>query len=464
MNVLYFALDTLRADHLGCYGYAKPTSPNIDSIARKGILFKNSFSHTNCTQPGFTTISTGMYSITHDIIAHDGPVGVREGLLMTPEILKRLGYVTLAVDNLVHMREWLGRGYDDYRSITAPDESPCNARAEAVAAETIKMLEKYKDERFFLFVHFWDPHQPYGPPPEHDIFYEASEEDRSRRSEGLKEWRKSRFTGSMNPGYSDPERIIALYDGEIHYADECVGKILRKLEELHLDDTLVVVFSDHGEILNEPQCTILGQPVRFSHLDLYDNCIRVPLVFYHPKRFPRAKILPQMVQHIDILPTVLGIIGAKPEMPYELEGLNLLPLIEGKANETRDWIELSEHTYQAKRGVRTLEWKFLRIEHDSVACRYGRPRKELYDLKYDPEETQNVIDVFPDVASELESKLDNWIQCQLDKWQKPDPMLIQPIVNMGMTSLMQALRSIRTGTVVEEVEGLKWQQGVAFGR
>ncbi len=469
MNIIYLAVDTLRSDHLSCYGYSKLTGPNIDKISDKGVRFANSFSHSNCTQPGFTTISTGMYPITHNIIAHDGSAELQPGLLTTPEILKQLGYCTLAVDNLIHMRSWLGRGYDDYRSTTKADENPCNAKAEQVADMAIELIAQYKKDPFFLFIHFWDPHQPYRPPSNHDIFYTGTDEEaRDPNNKSLDLWRKSLFGGKSyleRTKYTDAERIISLYDGEINYVDKQIGRILQKIKDLELTEkTLLVIFSDHGEIMNEPNSTLLGQAVRFCHLDLYDNVLRTPLILYHPERLPQGLVFDQLVQHVDILPTVLGIVGKKPNIEYELEGINLLPLIKGETSQTRDWIEISEHSYQPRCGIRTKEWKFIRIEHDSLALGYGRPPKELYNLQNDPEELQNVADVYPEITSKMEAILENWTQSQLTKWNKLNPFLTQPLTNMGLETIKHLLTNIRKGSQAEDGIGLRYQQGVHFKR
>lgn len=465
LNVMLIALDTLRSDYLGCYGHSKPTSPNIDELAERGICFANSFSHTNCTLPGFTTIMTGMYSITHDVIAHDPPVPIQSGLLTAPEIFKRLGYKTLAADNLKHMRPWLGRGYDEYRSPTDPETSPARAAAEDVERIAMALLEEYRHEDFFLFVHYWDPHQPYLPPPEHDKFYQGTEEDsRDPSNRSLKAWRSSYFMGrTYRPEITDADRIISLYEGEVHRCDASVGRLLEKLEELDIsDETLVVLLSDHGEIMNEPNCTFLGQPVRFCHLDLYDNVLRTPFILYHPSRLPRGKVLEPLVQHVDVLPTILAILEEEPPTKYELEGINLLPIIDGEREETRDWIELSEHTYQAKRGVRTREWKFLRIEHASIGLSKGRALFELYNLRDDPEELKNVVDVWPEVAAELEGLLEEWTQRQISKWEKTNPFLTQPISSMGIESAKNTIMRIRRDSTLPEKVGIREQTGVSF--
>ncbi len=444
MNILFIAVDTLKADHMGCYGYGKDTTPNIDMLASKGVRFSECFSHTNCTQPGFTTMFSGMYSITHDIISHDivtrgkGYVEINRDVHLFPEILKKHGYKTLAADNLASMRPWFKRGYDEY-VYTTPDGKPeCMADAKDVSDIAVRLLEKHKGEKFFLFVHFWDPHQPYEPPEEFDRFYHGGNPKNPGNHE-LDLWRRSLFGGSLFPGITDPEYIISKYDGEIAYADEHVGQVLKALDKWGLrEDTLIVLTSDHGEIMNEPNCTLLGHAVRFCHMDLYDNVLRIPLIIFHPM-LPENKVFDQFVQHVDIAPTLLDIIGVRNDTG--MEGIDLLPLIKGKTNTTRDWVEISEHTYQPRRGIRTKEWKFIKVVKDSESIKYGRPKKEIYNLVNDPQELMNIVDARDDMAKELEGNIDNWVSSQLKKWNKPDPFEVQELSVMGLKSIENIKKS-----------------------
>ncbi len=166
MNILLITVDALRADHLGCYGYKHPTSPNIDALAAQGVLAERMFCPGIPTQPSYTTIYTGQHPITHGIVAHGGGSRARlsEDAPFLTEALVSAGYTTCAVDTLLQERPWFGRGYEYYINPGVRRTLMIGITCEEINARTISWLRTQAEEPFFLFLHYWDTHTPLTPP------------------------------------------------------------------------------------------------------------------------------------------------------------------------------------------------------------------------------------------------------------------------------------------------------------
>ncbi|HZR41591.1 MAG TPA: sulfatase [Ktedonobacteraceae bacterium] len=405
MNIVLIALDTQRADHLGCYGYAKPTSPFLDSIARRGVLFERCYAPNIPTHPSFTTMLTGKEAITHNIVNIGGGVPITDGVRLLPEILKERGYVTVAIDS---MGRHFSRGFDEYITYKWDRSNPTVLRkAEAVNEMALPTIERLREQSqpFFLFIHYWDPHTPYLPPPPYTRkFYPEGRDPYDVNNHSMDEaWTWEPFKWYFHewmPGVTDVEYVINLYDGETAYMDHHLRRVFKALEPVQ-QDTLVIVTADHGEILNEQ----LGY---FDHHGLYEGNIHVPLILYWPGKLPKNYRVPGFVQNLDLAPTLLELVGM-PDRDH-MEGVSLLPTIFGLRDGTYDELYFSEATWEVKRAMRTKRWKFINsIEQDP----HGRPMQELFDLQNDPLEQHNLIETQADVAKELSERLENWVQQRL---------------------------------------------------
>lgn len=398
MKIVMIAVDTLRADHLSCYGYHRQTSPNIDAIAREGFVFTNCFAVSNCTHPGFTAIFAGLYPETSGIVSHWSAVDLADDRPMLAEILGRHGLVTAAVDNLYdawrkghRLYPWFRRGYERYdfpREKHSHSSKNCD-----LACQWIRELAQ---SDFFLLYHPWHPHAPYEPPDECRVFRAASD---------------------------DPiEQKVALYDAEIYFTDIQVGRVVRALKDAGIyDDTLLIVTSDHGEIMGEER-VVLGARFNFGHIDLHDECLRVPLIWRWPKRI-RAGQSDALVQQPDILPTLLELADI-PCPP--VDGVSLAPVMAGK-RWSRETAHFLENTYQKKRGMRTRRHKFLRHYEEQLQ---SVVRRELYDLEADPLEQVNEVDRQPELARELNARMEQWVREMVQKAARTvDPLVEQPITN-----------------------------------
>lgn len=418
MNIVLIALDTQRADHLGCYGYEKDTSPFIDSIAREGTLFERCYAPNIPTHPSFTTMLSGKEAITHDIVNIGGGVPIAEGIKLLPELLQENGWHTVAVDS---MGRHFSRGFDKYVSYSWDTSVPTVLRkAETVNEKALPAIEELtsQSDPFFLFLHYWDPHTPYLPPePYQRKFYPADKDPYDPNNHSLDElWSWEPFKWYFHdwmPGITDADYVNNLYDGETAYMDHHLRTVFEALQPVQ-DDTLVIITADHGEILNEQ----LGY---YDHHGLYEGNIHVPLISYWPGVMLKGHRVKGIVQNLDIAPTILEMANIKDT--EDMEGVSLLPPIFGIREGNYDEVYLSEATWEVKRGIRTADWKFINSIYPDP---HGRPMQELFDLHSDPQEQNNIISDHPEVARELETKLQKWVERRLkETGRTDDPLAVQ---------------------------------------
>lgn len=389
-NLLLITIDTLRADHLPVYGYTKVNTPNLDQLAQGSLIFERAIAHAPLTLPSHTSIMTGLLPIAHGV-RNNGGYFLDPKIITLAEILKSKGYATAAFVSAFALDSYwqLDHGFDLYFDNFNQFEDISSRQIQRPAGETEVEVEHWlpgiRNKRFFCWVHFYDPHDPYTPPEPYKTEY-------------------SNFP----------------YDGEIAYTDEVIGKLFAKLEELHLKDrTLIVVTGDHGESL--------GQHQELTHgLFIYDATLHVPLLIHLPGDRQQRRIQ-GIARHIDIAPTLLQWMGIQP--PVKMQGRSLIPLIQGKEKQKR--IAYSESIYAKNaygwsplKGITTEEYKFI-----------DAPKSELYDEKSDPRETRNLIEEKPSIAKALRSQLDEIIDSQSSESakgpQKMDPETEEKLRALG---------------------------------
>ena len=366
LNVLLITLDTTRADRLGCYGYAKAKTPNLDAIARNGILFENAYSQVPLTLPSHASIMTGLYPVAHGV-HNNGAYALTPEKTTLAELLKAEGYKTAAFVSSfsVDSRFGLDQGFDLYDD-NFQEGTPYKAinserKAEQVYQVFSPWFDKLKDEPFFCWLHFFDPHLPYSPPSPY----------------------AEQFTDRP-------------YDGEVAYMDFLIGRVMKKIKDRNLlGRTLVVVAGDHGEAFGEKGESGHG-------VFLYDMTLRVPLLLYAEGHLPSQEKVAARVRLIDVMPTVLDLL--KKSVPNGVEGTSLVPYILKKNKKDLDsYIET--HYPQENFGWASLTGLI------SGARKYIRaPKEELYDLKSDPGETRNLFAADPKQAEDLKTGLDRLIK------------------------------------------------------
>lgn len=418
MNIVFISMDTMRASRLGCYGYEKPTSPYLDEIAAQGVLFERAYAADIPTEVAHTGIFTGKVGLRTGVVSHGSPLTQlpkKEAWL--PSLLQQHGFTTAAVDNLYQLKEWFARGYRHYINSVQKTRS---IDGKSVNELAFKWIRDHKEDDFFLFLHYWDPHTPYQPPTSYvSDFYEEGRDpyDPSNRSmdaaynHAAYPFFKHHHYDLLGP-VTDSAYVNALYDAEVRYLDDC----LRGLDELLIaeglyEDTLLVLFGDHGESLTE-------HDIYWDHCGLYEASVQVPMIMRWPGRIPAGRRVTGLVQQVDMMPTLLEAAGIMA--PPSIDGRSLWPSIRGEADGTHDAVFLSECAWQASRGIVTKDYKFIRTLD---AGPFVRPPRELYDLRTDPNETANLAESSPAIAGELARQLDEWTAKMLHG--RADPMLTQ---------------------------------------
>ncbi len=357
-NVLLISADTLRADRVGCYGNTQIQTPAIDRLARQGVRFRKAITPVPITLPSHVSMLTGL-NPSHHGVRSNGLFRLSESAETLAARLKKRGYATGAAIGayVLDSRFGLDQGFDTYDDDVTAGRSPTQfgyreRLAEHVNRPAIAWLRQHAARRFFLFVHYFDPHFPYAPP--------APWNERYRH----------------NP-----------YDGEIAYVDTQVEGLLAALDELGLRRrTLVIFTSDHGEALGEH-----GE--RTHAIFVYDVTQHVPLIFSAPPPFPQDRFVTQQVGTIDIVPTVLALLGLPA--PSDLDGVSLLdPLASRRSIYLESLYPKLTHHWAPVLGIRRDDFKFIHL-----------PKPELYDLRADPRELDNLYAARQDLAAEMYDEL-----------------------------------------------------------
>ncbi len=362
LNLLVITIDTLRADHTGIYGYEKIKTPHIDRLGQKGVIFSNAFCHVPLTLPSHCSLFTGNLPLHHGV--RDNGYRLPSFNLTLAEIMKDKGYKTAAFVGAFPLdsRFGLNKGFDVYDDFYGSknivrDLSFIERKAEEVNKNALDWITNNKNERFFVWIHYFDPHAPYEPPSPLDQDYAGRE-----------------------------------YDGEIAYTDHVIGELLDRLDRLRLwEKTLIVLTSDHGEGLGEHREKTHG-------IFIYDSTLRVPLIFHSPRVLPENKVVSDQVGLIDVMPTVLDLMGWDhiPDMQGKslrsamLEGASL----PNKACYIESVAAMMDRNWAPLQGIRTREWKYI-----------DAPIPELYGLLSDPKEEINILNQKPEIAKRLKEQL-----------------------------------------------------------
>jgi arylsulfatase A-like enzyme len=401
---MIIGVDTLRPDHLGCYGYDRPTSPNIDKLAADGALFEDAVSQSPWTLPSFATAFASLYPTQHGagfLELGAGSFGNRMRTTFPPlaMIMLKHGYSTGAIINAPALAPEFGvdRGFEFYGTTPRWDDR----RADVTTSEALKWIDGVADGPFFMFVHYFDPHVTYEPPAPYDTLFYPDYSGRLDRSFDRDTYHRmeARLSVEADPGaQADWDHIRALYDGEIAFTDVAVGDLLDGLEERGLrDNTLIVFMSDHGEEFFDHK--------GFEHgHTLFDELIKVPLMFSMPGLIPENVRVSQQVRLLDVVPTVLDLLGLTSAA--HLEGVSLKPLITGEGEIEPTTVSLLPHRFAytesmlygtEKKGITAYPWKII---YDTVS-----EKQMLFNLAHDPGEHNDLIDKQTDAQSPLEEVL-----------------------------------------------------------
>ncbi len=397
LNVVLITIDTLRADHVGCYGYKQIKTPNIDGLAADGVRFERAFAVVPVTLPSHSSMLTGTYPMLSGM--HDFSGNKLSPLQPTlAAVLKQAGYQTGAViaSAVLDSRFGLNQGFDfyydhfDFNRLDEANLDEMERPGNVVADVALDWLAKNSQKKFFLWMHLYDPHFPYHPSEPYSREYAAQP-----------------------------------YDGEIAFADEQVGRLLRFLKENGIyRNTVIVLCGDHGESLGEHGEKTHG-------FFIYNATMHVPLIIRLPEN-AAARTVADPVSLVDLTPTVLSAVGL--EIPSQVQGRSLLPELRGDLA-VRDRAErtLYEETFLPRIH---FNWSELRGSENTKYHFIDAPRPELYDLAKDPGEVHNLFPEKKAVAGEMRSKLAGLIRDysagkELAEKTGLDPALMERLKALG---------------------------------
>jgi arylsulfatase A-like enzyme len=380
------------------YGYERKTTPNLERVAAEGVRFALAYAPSSTTAPSHATFFTSLYPITHRV--------TRNGRVLLPahetlaERVRERGWSTAGFVSsyVLNDRFGFGQGFDvwddefDPATATAPKENWSGAdvaavdrRGDATTRRALSWLEHGRDETrpFFLFVHYFDPHSPYAPPPEF----------------------ADRFLPAGGPG-SRLRSLVARYDAEIAFTDQQIGELLAALDRLGLaNDTLVAITADHGEGLM--QHGQMGHGVQ-----LYEEQVRVPLLLRWPGHLPAGRVVEGAVSLIDLAPTLLELVGL-PTAAGGMQGQSLASSLTGTTRvaparpiflyrrEFEPGVVDGQTVAGEKFGVRLGDFKLVLGPEEGT--------RELFDVLHDPRERENLAAAEPARAAELEKRIADWL-------------------------------------------------------
>lgn len=429
MRLLYIDIDTLRADHVGCYGYPRETTPHIDALAAEGVRFDRCYASDTPCLPSRTALFTGRFGIRNGAISHGGTAadlfqeGPARGFLSRlttaswPGRMRRAGLRTVTISTFGE-RHSAFHWYAGFQEVYNCGKFGME-QAHEVTPIALDWLERNgADDGWFLHLHLWDPHTPYRVPAEYgEPFRDApppdwlTEEIRARHWQGVGPHSAREVMGfDVRPEMRErfprqPLEIDAMdavrqmfdgYDTGIRYADHHVGIVLNKLADLGvLDDTAVLVSSDHGETLGE--LTVYCD----HHLaDEFTN--RIPCVLRWPG-LAKGSVNRGLHYHVDVAATVLELLDQK--VPDGWNGESFAPALRAGQDSGRESLVLSQGAWTCQRSVRFEDYICLRTYHDGY---HDLPETLLFDLAADPHEQENLADEQPELVSRALAELERW--------------------------------------------------------
>lgn len=347
-NILFISIDTLRADHLGAYGYKRPTSPRIDEFAKTAVVFEQAHSAASWTLPSLTSLMTSLYTSTHGMRKIESRLDPSFHTLA--ELVRNSGYDTAMVASHYFLASQYGlqKGFTHVDSRLLQMDMIEGITSPYITEKGVEWLREKAAVRdgwpWFLWLHYFDPHDKYLP----------------------------------HPGYSEKFGMKAemdLYDGEIAFTDDYVGRVLDELARLKLDeDTIVIVVADHGEEFMEHGCTRHGN-------NLYEETVRVPLMIRVPGFHP-TRVEP-VIATVDLMPTLLELCGVR--IDYPIEGKSLVSVLRGEPEPAREAVsEVYWHDKQDMKSLRRDGWKY--IDH-----RFDTQKLDLlFSIPFDPAEDDDL--------------------------------------------------------------------------
>jgi len=484
-NVLLITLDTVRADHVSCYGYERQTTPNLDAFSREGVLYKNAYATAPWTLSSHASMFTGKYPTRHGANFNPDSIQIAkyfenqkgqqfdmrdlntrsifklsEENITLAEILSERGYRTAGIIGGPFTASIFGlaQGFDYYDEkfldvekdasfsliyqvidlffslkdfIAQHGYSAAKRSASQLNEAAFQWLEKNHEQPFFLFINYFDAHTPYIPPPPYDGYFGKTDKGiiahHSPRTDSSYVTAESVLmfaviAGSHQLTFEEKELFVSRYDGEIRYLDHCLGLLLEKLKALKVyDNTLIIITSDHGEAFGEHSLVSHGRT-------LYEEMLHVPLIIKNPSASPGRGVIEKRVSLVDLFPTILSC----PDYPVPAG-------IDGETLAGSDHPIIAEWYYKwwdpekYKRNLRAV------YRQKEKYIRASNGMNELYDLENDPGEKENLIQKSPQQARAIQVILDTW----LNSFEPPGTKGAAVKINKSTEEKLRALGYVR---------------------
>ena len=383
-NVVVIVIDTLRADHLGLYGYERDTSTHLGAFAQQSIVVESSLTNAPWTKPSMGSFFTSLNPSQHGAVEESTSNRLAESLITLPEVLDDEGYEVVGFSENPHISvpRGFGQGFEHLA---------VRARYKGDAEWVIDNARQWFDTRdagrpFCLYLHFLDPHGPYQPDdPAGYLDGKSTDKDNVRIGRVGRLVEEGRLLEEITP--QDRDYLVALYDAEIRGIDRDVNRVFRMLEERgRLDDTIVLITSDHGEEFLDHGALLHG-------FWLFDETLRVPMIWRVPGLEPRR--VTDTVRHIDVAPTLLDLLGL--ESPAQFQGRSVAALLRGESMPPVPHVAETSWRGIHRRSVRAGRWKLIVDELAGSA--------QLFDLEADPQESVDLSEQEPDQVRRLRELL-----------------------------------------------------------
>jgi len=439
-NVILISIDTLRDDYLSCYG-AEYETPHMDRLAEEGVLFENCYAQSSWTLTSLASMHTGMYPTVNGL--NDPNKKISDVRTTLAEYLNEKNILTqsFVTNGYTRVNFGFGQGFDRYNHMTQGIKKNLFLRfmfgrtlkavnpevfkeenlgsADNMTRHAMEFLDAAKSSRFFLWLHYIDPHDPYAPPETEWVPPEVYNGWMNPYDSGL--------ILQMRTGYrisaDDMQHLRNLYIGEVRYIDSKIGELLAKIDETGLkENTLVIITSDHGEEFWEHEGILHGGT-------LYKEVLQIPLIMRLPGVIPESTKRKPLVRLMDVMPTILALQGISFEK--HIQGRNLMPVILGEETGDRESFSESLLYFGEKKGFFDGRYKLIQT--------VGSDKKELYDLVGDPMERVNLYYSEPDVAARMEKKLIEWVATSKKLGQEIAGSDIHAVIDSDLRQELQAL-------------------------
>ncbi|HKP60112.1 MAG TPA: sulfatase [Polyangiales bacterium] len=427
MRILYIDIDTLRADHLGCYGYHRETTPNIDALAARGVRFAGCYASDVPCLPSRTALFSGRFGTRNGVVGHGGTAaepfveGPQRGFFSLlgktawPVLLRKLGLYTATISSFParHSAYHFCAGFDEVRN---PGKLGLETADEIAQLAEQWLTRNGARDNWFLHLHLWDPHTPYRAPESYGEPFAAqplpawlSEEVRAAHFSGAGPHSAQEavgFTTDYPYGayprqprqIADMQAVRQLFDGYdtgVRYADDYVGRILALLTQLGIaDDTAIMVSADHGETLGE--LNVYG-----DHHTADEHTARVPCILRWPGLAPRVQHA--LCYQLDVAASIVELLGGS--VPPQWDGCSFAQALRDGRDEGRNELVLTQGAWTCQRGVRWSDYLYIRTYHDGY---HGYDADLLFDVVRDPHEQHDLARERPDLVAEGQQRLAAW--------------------------------------------------------